>query len=93
MEYALGLDANSASTASLLQIVIADGFLTIPCPHAKAATDITLRAVWSTALTGWSETGLTEEILADDGTTQTVRAKALIAPDTKKFLRLEVTRP
>jgi len=59
----------------------------------QTATDITLRAVWSTALGGWSTTGITEDILLDDGTVQTVKAKVLTAPDTKKFLRLEATRP
>ena len=60
---------------------------------ALPISDITLRAVWSTALSGWSTSGITEDLLSDDGTVQTVKAKVLTAPDTKKFLRLEATRP
>ena len=73
--------------------MIEGAYLTMTYTRAKGATDITLRAVWSTLLSGWSTTGLTEDILADDGVIQTVKAKVLSAPDAKKFLRLEVTRP
>ena len=48
---------------------------------------------WPTLRSGWSTTGMTEDILADDGVIQTVEAKVPVAPDAKKFLRLEVARP
>ena len=93
LEYALGLNPNAFNAAGNPQGVIEGAYLTMTYTRAKGATDITLRAVWSTLLSGWSTTGLTEDILADDGVIQTVKAKVLIAPDAKKFLRLEVTRP
>ena len=93
MEYATGKNPNAFNPGGLPQPVIEGAYLTMTYTRAKGATDITLRAVWSTLLSGWSTTGLTEDILSDDGTIQTVKAKVLIAPDVKKFLRLECTRP
>lgn len=93
MEYALGLNPNVFNTGGRPSGVVEGAYLTITYTRAKTATDITLRAVWSTGLGGWSTTGITEEILLDDGTIQTVKAKVLTAPDAKKFLRLEATRP
>ncbi len=93
MEYALGLSPTAFNAAGNPSGVIEGGYLTLTYTRAKGATDITLRAVWSTPLSGWSTTGMTEDLLLDDGAVQTVKAKVLIAPDTKKFLRLEVTRP
>ena len=93
MEYALGLNPNVFNAGGVPHGVIKGTYLTVTYTRAKGATDITLRAVWAAGLSGWSATGITEDILSDDGVIQTVKAKALIAPDTKKFLRLEVTRP
>ena len=93
MEYATGQNPNAFNAAGLPHGVIEGAYLTMTYTRAKGATDITLRAVWSTGLGGWSATGVTEDILADDGMIQTVKAKVLMPPDTKKFLRLEVTRP
>ncbi len=93
MEYATGKNPNAFNPGGLPQPIIEGTYLTMTYTRAKGATDITLRAVWSTILSGWSTTGTTEDILADDGTIQTVKAKILIAPDVKKFLRLECTRP
>ena len=93
MEYATGKNPNAFNPGGLPQPVIEGAYLTMTYTRAKAATDITLRAVWSTAMSGWSAAGVTEAILADDGTIQTVKAKVFIAPDAKKFLRLEATRP
>ena len=93
MEYATGKNPNAFNAGDVPQGVIEGAYLTMTYTRAKAATDITLRSVWSTGLSGWSTTGITEDILADDGTIQTVKAKVLIAPDVKKFLRLECTHP
>ena len=93
MEYATCKNPNAFNAGGVPQGVIEGTYLTMTYTRAKAATDITLRAVWSTLLSGWSATGVTEDILADDGVIQTVKAKVLIAPDVKKFLRLECTRP
>ncbi len=92
MEYALGLNPNAFNAAGVPAPVIEGAYLTLTYTRAKAATDITLRAVWATDLSGWSATAA-PDLLGDDGTLQTLKAKVLIAPDPKKFLRLEVTRP
>ena len=42
---------------------------------------------------GWSSTGITETILSDDGTMQTVRATAPAPAGGTCFMRLLVTRP
>ena len=50
---------------------------------------------WSNTLTGndWSHSGVTEQILSDDGTTQQVKALIPINAATRKFVHLSVTAP
>ena len=73
--------------------MIESNYLTLSFTRSKSATDITLRVLSSTSLSSWSTTGVIEEILSENSSTQSVKAKILIAPDSQKFLRLEVSHP
>ena len=91
LEYALGWDPQTKNLPPLP--VIESNYLTLSFTRSKSATDITLRVLSSTSLSSWSTTGVIEEILSETPTTQSVKAKVLLAPDSKKFLRLEVSYP
>src|SRR5262249_53259263 len=65
--------------------------------RSKAALSdgVTFSVQWSTTLlaTSWTTTGVTEQILSDDGTIQTVKATMDGTALPRCFLRLDVTRP
>ena len=61
-------------------------------PRLKAATDVSLHAFRSTDLAGWTNAGVTESLVSDDGTIQIWRASTAAAfPAT--FFRLQATQP
>ncbi len=67
--------------------------LTFTFSRLKNLPGITAGVVWSDQLTTWSSAGVTEQILADDGTTQTIKATVPQGPSGQRFLVLKVTRP
>jgi autotransporter-associated beta strand protein len=60
----------------------------------KAATDVTTRVEWSDTLApgSWSQSGVTEQIVGDNGMVETVRAIVPSAPG-RRFVRLEISKP
>ncbi len=65
-----------------------------PRSHAAIRDGFTFAVEWSESIApgSWSREGVTEQILNDDGLTQTVRAR--VAPGLgRRFLHLEVTKP
>jgi hypothetical protein len=64
--------------------------------RATAATDATVHAYRNGNLAnpgGWSQSGVTETMLSDDGTTQQWKATVPATPGSPLYMRLQITRP
>jgi len=92
-KYALGLDPNIASRTGQPVVSQAGGYLMLTYTKVTSATDIIYQSLWSNDLGLWQSSGITEDILLNSGTTQQVRDKIPLTGETRKFLRLQVTRP
>ena len=90
LKYALGLDPLHVATASLPTVGSVPGYLTLTYPKPDAVSDIVYTAQFSDDLATWSNTGVTQDVLADDGTTQTIRAKVSSSGIARRFIRLMV---
>jgi hypothetical protein len=55
----------------------------------KSATDINYTVEWSDDLTNWSNAGVSEQTMNDNGAVQTVRA-SVAAGSKQRFIRLKV---
>lgn len=92
LEYALGGDPNKP-TAAWGSSGVSGNNLTFTYSRRKSSlAEVAFACEWSTSPTGpWSGTGVTEQILSDDGTTQTVRAQVAQGSATKIFFKLKTT--
>jgi len=93
MEYALGLDPRVADVQGRPAAKIENGFLVFTYSRNKGATDVVLTEEVATQLTGpWSSSGLTPQVVNDDGEIQTVKVTDSVAVGTasSRFLRLTV---
>jgi hypothetical protein len=91
LEYVLGTPPRVADTTSLSIEQIGSQF-SVTYPRLKAATDASLHAFRSTDLTSWTNSGVTETLLSDDGTFQIWRASTPASFPTM-FFRLQATQP
>jgi hypothetical protein len=69
------------------------GHLTLTYRRVKSASDITYAVQVTGDLSTWTNSGVTEQILADDGTYQTVKATDPLSASGQRFIRLNVTQP
>jgi fibronectin-binding autotransporter adhesin len=90
IKYALGLDPLHVATAGLPQVGSIPGYLTLTYSKPRSVTDISYVPQYSDDLLTWSSSGVVQEVLADDGTTQTIRAKVASSGPSRRFLRLSV---
>ena len=94
LEYVLGTPPLMADTvgASLEQI---GSTFSITFPRLKAATDASLHAFRSINLApnSWTNSGVTETLVSDDGTIQTWRASTPANGASPLFFRLQATQP
>jgi C1A family cysteine protease len=93
MKYALGLDPMHVSVSGLPTQATVSGHLTLTYRRVKAAVDITCAAQVCGDLSTWTNSGVTEQILTDDGTYQTVTATDPQPATGQRFIRLKVTQP
>jgi hypothetical protein len=97
LKYALGLNPMTTATSGLpveaAAAVNGTNCVTFTYTKIDAATDITYHAEWSSDLATWSNTGLTETVLSDNGTSQQVRDSVPKAGNQNIFFRLNVTMP
>lgn len=91
VEYAMGLNPKTTNAPSMAAVEA--GMLTLTFTRNLAATDVTLTPRWSMDFGFWSTAGVTEEALGEVGSIRTIKAKVPVGMDTRKFLRLQVTRP
>ncbi len=96
LEYALGMDPTVAGTNGL-PVEGRDGdHLTLTYRRRQPPTDVTYTVEATANVAGaWSGDGITEDVLADDGVFQTVRAQdaATISGNVKRFMRLRIGSP
>lgn len=59
----------------------------------KAATDVTYTVEWTDDLASWSTADVTSAVLSDNGTTQQIKATMPAGANSRRFVRLRVTRP
>ena len=90
-KYALNLDPNVSLQEGLPVPETIGGDLTLTYTKVLTATDLTYVVECSTDLINWTTSGITEQVLSDDGTTQQIRASTPTAGVTTKFMRLRVT--
>lgn len=89
-EYLFGTIPTDRSSSQFLAPAQAGATVSATYTRAKAAVaDLTITGQVSTDLSAWSAAGVTETILTDDGTTQSVRISAPAAGN-RQFLRLRL---
>jgi hypothetical protein len=97
MKYALGLNPMVGTTAGqpVTGTAIINGTHCDTFTYAKvdAATDITYHPEWSSDLATWTNSGLTEVVLSDNGTTQEVQDSIPMSGTGPVFFHLRVTMP
>ena len=93
MKYALGLNPFTPGPAGQPVVAVQNGYLTLTYTKLKSAKDIRYQAISSGDLSAWSNTGVTESILSDNGTTQQVAAMVPLSAETRKFIKLSVALP
>ena len=96
MEFATNGSPNSSNAATQSAEPPATGFVNYLYTRNKLAmAELTFTVEWNDTLssTGWSNAGVTETILSDDGVTQQVRARVPTGGNGHRFVRLTVTRP
>ncbi|MBL9117661.1 MAG: hypothetical protein JNJ83_21825 [Verrucomicrobiaceae bacterium] len=96
LEFALNLNPTSNSTLPT-QTIVNGGTIEFTFTRAKTAVDAgyTFQVPWTETLNDldWSETGVTQTILTDNGTIQTVKATIPIGTTGRRFVRLVVVSP
>lgn len=95
LEYALGKSPLTPDPSGLV-VGAAAGELTLTYPRLGAATDVTLEPWWSGDLANpsvWSNSGVTESLLSDDGTIQLWKATVPMDSSPGMFFLLRAARP
>ncbi|MCE9608818.1 MAG: DUF6055 domain-containing protein [Chthoniobacter sp.] len=95
LEFATGQNPNAAT--SVATSIVKNGAtleFTYTRSNAALADGATFTAEWRDDLSSgaWSNTGITEQILTDDGTMQTVKA-SVAAGTFRRFLHLKILKP
>jgi len=92
LEYALSKDPNKP-TGSWAITGVSGNNLTFTYSRRKSAlAEVAFACEWSVSPTGpWSGTGVTEQILSDDGSMQSVRAQVAAGSSAKLFFKLKAT--
>ncbi len=94
LEFATGQNPNAATRATQTLVPSSPTLeFTYNRSLAAMADGITFSVEWSDTLTNWSATGVTEQLLNDNGTMQTVKAIIPAGPAAKRFIHLKVTNP
>jgi autotransporter-associated beta strand protein len=94
MEYATKM--NTAANDAVPQSAAKNGsVIDFTYTKNKSATDVTFVVEWSdTLLNDWSTSGVSAPtILSDNGTTQQIKVTVPAGTNTRRFVRLKVTRP
>jgi hypothetical protein len=97
LKYALGMKPmmNSTTGLPILGTASVSGSKCLTLTYAKvvSATDITYHPEWSTNLSTWSNTRLTEVIMSNNGVIEQVRDSIPLSSAPRIFFHLRVTMP
>ncbi len=89
-EYALGLDP-AVPNHAVLPLVLDATSLHFTYTRPAAVADVTCQVEWTDNLnSAWSSTGVTQQILGDDGITRAIRATVPKGASGQRFVRLRV---
>jgi hypothetical protein len=91
VKYAMGLNPLVSGTTGI-SATVGNGVMTFDYSRADAATDTTAHAYWSNDLSNWSNTGVTETMLSDNGTIQLWQATVPMSSQSL-FMRLQISNP
>ena len=95
-EYFLNLNPNAPNSGTTLPLVAsANGGANLTFTYTRlksALSEVTYAVEWSDTLSSWSTSGVTEQILSDDGTLQQVQASILTNGAPRRFVHLKLTR-
>ena len=93
MEFALGMNPTAAGSPTF-QTTLSNGAFEFTYTRMKIAVNAgyTFHVPWTETLNGidWSEAGVTQVVVADNGTVQTVKATIPAGSSGRRFVRLEV---
>jgi hypothetical protein len=89
-EYALGTNPVASSCALATQLTHANGQLESRWTQASSALEATVQPEWSDTLTTWSTSGITIQVIADNGTFRTLRV-TLPSGTSQRFVRLRIS--
>ena len=78
---------------ALLLATVPSRALTYTRSRAAMTDGITFSVEWSDTLGVWSSAGVSEQLISDDGTVQTVKATIPAGPSAKRFIHLKVSNP
>jgi hypothetical protein len=92
LEYGLGLDPRTDSTAKKPVISVSGGNLTLTYPKDPSKKDITYRVEVSTDLKVWTTVGISDLLVSTLAGIETRQASVAMGVDGKKFLRLVVVK-
>jgi hypothetical protein len=91
-EYALGLDPGVPDYAAT-PLVINGSSLELTYTRPVSVTDISYQVEWADDIDGiWSSTGVTQQLISDDGVRRTFRAMIPKGASGHRFVRLKVAR-
>lgn len=93
LEYALNTDPALADPGLLPRIGTEGDSLTFTYRKNLLAPDLTWTVLQSTALGIWTPAPVTEETTPIDAATVEIKARVPAGGDSRKFLRLQITRP
>ncbi len=96
MEFATGQNPHAATHAApTLARAGAKLEFTYTRANAALADGVTFTVEWSDTLTAgaWSSAGVTEQLLTDNGTVQTVKASVAVGAGGRRFVHLRVSKP
>lgn len=93
-KYVLNLNPNEPQVATFTPAVQGSNFTLTYTRSDAAASEITVQCQWATNPAGpWSGSGITEQILSDNGTIQTVRDSVPMNGAARIFFQLQLTDP
>lgn len=93
LERAFAANPNAADPTTLPAADATAPTLSILYRKANAATDLTFTILESTTLGGWVTATGTSTTLSNNGPVQTIRFTAPAGAESKKFLRVQVSKP
>jgi hypothetical protein len=93
LEFALGLDP-SLPEHGATPLTFDNSSLYLTYTRPSAVTDVSYRVEWANTVdsTIWITTGVTQQIISDDGARRTIRATVPKGAGLQRFVRLKVTR-